>query len=234
MAESSWRRSRIARAWRRTLSVLGGWSLRIAIGWTIIVLGTFFVLCIWVSPFSEWSAGDQTQLFQTMIGLAGFGAGLVVLVSAVEQLKRMTGRPELKLYITSLETQRDGKDLALIQMMLAIENTGGALCRDWQVTLAGTGNWMHGGVSDEWNQFPDGSLVYNVSDKPLFAGNPIPLPYVVMSISPKDDVGDAAFAWSGEIRYIIASEHAQDSNRIPITFAVEVPPHRSLVGGPTG
>jgi hypothetical protein len=199
--------------------------LPFAIGWTVLVLSAFVALRFLIPPFSDWSAGDQTQLFQAMIGLAGFGAGLVVLVSAVEQLERMTARPELNIYVARLGADRTSEASALLRFMLEIENVGGAVCRDWQVALTGTGNFMQGGPGAEWKELGDNTLIYNSSAQPLFPRSPLPLPGAVMSISPPEGIGAAAFVWKGEIRYVIATEHDQDRERVPIPIEVEVPQH---------
>ena len=198
------------------------WWLWFAVLWTLGVLGAFFILRFVIPPFSEWSRGEQAELLQAMIGLAGFGAGLVVLVSAVVQLERMTARPDLKVSITKIERRREPPDRGVLQITLEIENVGGGVCRDWQVALTSTADRLSGAIYG-WKQLSDLTHVYNASAEPLFPRSPLPLPPVMMHVSAEADVNGAAFQWTGELRYMIATEHDQSRRRIPIPVDVVVP-----------
>ena len=56
-------------------------SVKFAVAWAVASFGLFCVLVL--SVFSGWSTSDKVSLFQAFVGIAGFGAGLVLLLSAV-------------------------------------------------------------------------------------------------------------------------------------------------------
>lgn len=192
-----------------------------AVGWTLAVFGAFFLLRFVIPPFAEWERGEQAQLLQAMIGLAGFGAGLVVLVSAVVQLERLTARAELKVSITKIEPRRESHNTAVLQVTLEIENVGGGVCRDWQVALTSTADRLSGEIYG-WKALADLTFVYNASGEPLFPRSPVPLPPVMMHISANEDLSGEAYRWSGELRYMMATEEDQGRKRIPIPVDVLV------------
>jgi hypothetical protein len=209
------------------------WWLVAAVGWATGIMGAFFILRFVQPPFSEWSHGDQAQLLQAMTALAGFGAGLVAVVSAVVQLERLTARPKLKVSVTQKQVDRTLGDGARAILTLEIENVGDGVCRDWQVALWTTADYALAVDQDGWQQLSDGTLVYNASGKPLFPRNPCPLPYVVVAVRlPRDE--DGPFTWNGEIRYIIATEHTRKRQEVSIPLQLVIPAAEHVEGGPGG
>ena len=133
---------------------MGGWGLRLAIilavGWAALVLGAFFTMIFLIAPFDDWSASQQMQLFQGMVGLAGFGAGGVALFFAAQQISAAFADPFLVLRFTArdppggffLETEpRDDPRTFLtngpLELLIDFEvtNKSVTICREWRVDV---------------------------------------------------------------------------------------------------
>ena len=209
------------------------WWLVVAVGWATGVMGTFFILRFVQPPFSEWSHGDQAQLFQAMIALAGFGAGFVALWSALAQLRRLTTRTVLKIIVGASVGERKARDAGLVTLALEVVNMGGGVCRDWQVALRVEEPSRFDLLShslppshiislplprvrdftvlgaQEWQQLPNRSLMYNASGKALFPLHPLPLPLISVSVRVDESVGDDAVYWRGFMSYTTTTEQGE-------------------------
>lgn len=132
---------------------MGGWGLRLAIilavGWAALVLGAFFTMIFLMAPFEDWSASQQMQLFQGMVGLAGFGAGGVALFFAGQQISEAFADPFLVLRFTArdrtgnfvLETE-PGDDPRVFRtnapellLDFQVTNESVTICREWRVDV---------------------------------------------------------------------------------------------------
>jgi hypothetical protein len=209
----------------RVAKIVARFWVVFAVGWAVFVLGAFFVLRFVVPPFSHWSHGDQSQLFQGMVGLAGFGAGLLAVGAAMFQIQRLTAQPNLTASVVDLGETDSGMGLAgWFPLTLQILNTGGAVCRDWQVAATAAPYPLETySEKDPWVRVADGSLVYNASAKPLFPGSPLALPAVVLKIgrSERPDLQDDELLESVEIRCFFSTEFGRTGPQI-LAFQLKV------------
>jgi hypothetical protein len=125
-------------------------AIGLALGWASLVFSVFFVL-IYCWPFQGWSKGDQVQLFQAMVGLAGFGGGLIGLFFAGQQIYRLRADYEVAVrYRLKGGEEFDsgvlefdpaaGHEPAHAELLVEIVNSSDSICDDWQVVLWSDGD----------------------------------------------------------------------------------------------
>lgn len=99
-------------------------------------------------PFKEWSASQQMQLLQGMVGLAGFGVGGVALFFAGQQISRAFADPFLVLHLSArdpignffLETEPGDRRVFRtnaheLLLLFEVTNESVTICREWHVEL---------------------------------------------------------------------------------------------------
>ena len=148
---------------------MGSWrAITIAILWAALVFGVYFSMIFAIGPFNDWSASQQMQLFQGMVGLAGFGAGGVALFFVAQQISLLFARPVLKVRFQALELsdnfylraepEDDPQEITTtvasdLRLSVEVTNIGATICSAWRMDLLVTGAKL-GAYSSRWQQVP--------------------------------------------------------------------------------
>ncbi len=209
-------------------------AIAIAVLWAVLVfIGYALVIAFW-SPFSDWDANRQSQLFQSAIGIAGFGGGLIALFFTGQQLRNLLAEPDLQVtFLIGDKEFRGGpvrvdaariEEACRLDMKLRVVNSSDNICELWQVVLS-----VEKGVSVEhfgvWRTIDERKTSYQAHegealfrDIPL-ALNPIALMFDPVYLTPSDD-GDRR--WSGKISVEAITQNTKQTTELPVELASQI------------
>ncbi|HYM15385.1 MAG TPA: hypothetical protein VEZ14_07480 [Dehalococcoidia bacterium] len=143
-----------------------------AMAWASLVVGGYAVGVAW-GPFHEWSRADQLSLFQSAIGLAGFGAGAVALWFAGMQLATRFGKPKIdvQLQVTWISESAG-------EAVFKIWNFGGATPPHWRLVAFAWDPFTISSAPAETDVLYQGILTCD-RDIPLLKGRPAAIPFTI-------------------------------------------------------
>lgn len=182
-------------------------AIAVAVGWALFVFGTYFLLIsahFWPFtrwPFADWSASDQAQLFQGMVGIAGFGGGIVALFFAGQQLSHLFGSPKIVVRFrrwhnpyASTDEQRDASreyldsrvsvDDRQIMFEVELQNMGNAISSTWLVDMRVPIGAGVGAISPNWQSVSDEETSRQAGERDaLYPGTPLPIGLIGVGVA---------------------------------------------------
>jgi hypothetical protein len=125
---------------------LPSWAkwLAAAAFWAVSILAVFVVAVFAIPPIDSWSRSDQLSLFQSAVGLAGFGGAVAGLIFAGRQIAERYGKPEIIITLDPdlLQMRQDDSYGARVvnqrrwfTFSLEIFNIGSAVATTWQLRV---------------------------------------------------------------------------------------------------
>jgi len=199
--------------------------LSIAAAWALFVLcAAIFSFAVW--PFHGWSRSDQLSLFQSAVGLAGFGGAVVALIFAGRSIAERYGGPELLITkdpelmeLTARDSPgvRDGgRSTAFHTFSIEVFNEGSAIAQTWQLRLEVDAPWVldpHERVGDVSKSFDMRTLVWN-GQAPLFTTSPTVVGPFNISARVKDFDGVPGDDFAFTITAIVVTEFGGDDSKV--------------------
>ncbi|MEX0786981.1 MAG: hypothetical protein WD939_10115 [Dehalococcoidia bacterium] len=176
-------------------------AIAAAIGWALFVFSVYFLLIfIPLLPFTDWSGSDQAQLFQGMVGIAGFGGGIVALLFAGQQLAHAFGKPFVVVNVTRwlphatpVEQQAASRnfleeqvsiDEDQIQLDVALGNMGDAICSVWLIEMKVPEDAAVTTMRTEWRQVSPERVTRQAGEgDALYPGSLLPIGQVAVTVS---------------------------------------------------